>query len=316
MNSEQLRYFISAAQSLNFSEAARRHYITQPAISHHINELERYLGVKLFLRVGRQVFLTSEGEMFLPEAISILEKMQNAALKVQRHSEGKSGRVSIGIVNTSNKILTQCLSLFSKRYPDIQVDVSMTTGTDQAVSISEGRYDFNFTIAPMILGNNTLDYTVSHKDRFCLVLNSEHPLAQQPLDFSKLSKEPFVIISLADAPLLHNQILTICKRRGYTPKIVSYYNRAEAIMLSISAGAGISILPSAIVEVYRSDNVTYIPIPGDDSILPSVITWKKNMTNSSALKFLEVVLELFPKGKITLGNERSDKSISKKTQNN
>jgi DNA-binding transcriptional LysR family regulator len=295
MDSAQLRYFISAAQSLNFSEAARKHYITQPAISHHINDLEQQLGVKLFLRVGRQVFLTSEGELFLREAIDILEKIQDSTLKVQRHSEGKSGKLSVGIVNTSNEPFIRCLSAFSKRYPDILIDVHMTTGIDQSISINEGRYDFNFATTPMVLGNNNLDYTVSHQDRFCLALPSDHPLADQPVDFKKLTNERFVIITLADAPLLHTQILDICSHRNYSPKIVSYYNRAEALLLSVSAGVGITILPEKLFCPCAAENISRVPIPGDDCLLTSVIAWKPHLTNSCALKFRDVVLSLYPK---------------------
>jgi DNA-binding transcriptional LysR family regulator len=294
MDSEQLRYFISAAQSLNFSEAARKHYITQPAISHHINDLEQQLGVKLFLRVGRQVFLTSEGELFLRESIDILEKVQDSVLKVQRHSEGKSGKLSIGIVNTSNDAFVACLSAFSKQYPNILVDVHMTTGIDQSISINEGRYDFNFTTAQMVLGNGIFDHTVSHQDRFCLALPCDHPLLGKPLDFRELSDERFVMINLADAPLLHTQILEICSQRSYVPKIVNYYNRAEALLLSVGAGVGITILPEKLVCPCSVRNIRYIPIPGDDCLLTSVIAWKVHTTNSAALKFRDVVLELYP----------------------
>jgi DNA-binding transcriptional LysR family regulator len=295
MDSEQLRYFITAAQCLNFTETARKYFMTQPAISHHISELEKQLGVKLFLRAGKQVSLTSEGELFLREAIEMLDKMQESILKVQRHSQGKSGKISIGIVNTSNEVFIRCLSAFSRRYPDILIDVHTTTGIDQSISIQEGRYDFHFTISQMVLGSTMLDYTFSHRDRYCLVVPSSHPLACQTPDFALLGEERFVMINFADAPLLHGNILEICKNRNYSPKIVGYYNRAESLLLSVSAGVGITILPEKIISSCHSTNISYMPIPGDDSLLTSVIAWKDRSTNSAAHKFRDVVLELYPK---------------------
>jgi DNA-binding transcriptional LysR family regulator len=174
----------------------------------------------------------------------------------------------------------------------------MTSGIDQAIAIREEKYDFNFTIQAMISGDNRYDYTVSHHDQYCLVFPREHPLTERPLDFANLADEPFSIIRMADAPLLHSHIVEICKHRGYKPKIISHYNRAEAVLLSVAAGAGISILPQEIIQVYCSNQIAYIPIPGEDCILPSVIIWKKNITNSPAVKFREVVLELFPKNAI------------------
>ena len=66
MDMNQLNYFISVAQTLNFTEAAKRNGITQPSISHHINELEKQLGARLFLRDRRSVTLTDAGREFLP----------------------------------------------------------------------------------------------------------------------------------------------------------------------------------------------------------------------------------------------------------
>jgi hypothetical protein len=74
-------------------------------------------GRQAVLRVGRQVLLTSEGELFLPEAIAIVEKIENAKFKVKRHSEGKSGKISIGMVNTSYTVLSRCLSVFFPALP-------------------------------------------------------------------------------------------------------------------------------------------------------------------------------------------------------
>ena len=69
MDINQLKYFITVTQTLNFSEAARRHGISQPSISHHINELEKQVGAKLFLRDKHRVTLTAAGQELLPYEI-------------------------------------------------------------------------------------------------------------------------------------------------------------------------------------------------------------------------------------------------------
>ena len=79
MDINQLKYFISVAQTLNFSEAARRNGLSQPAISHHIGELEKQLGCQLFVRSRRSVTMTDQGREFLPYAADMVETAEKAA---------------------------------------------------------------------------------------------------------------------------------------------------------------------------------------------------------------------------------------------
>ena len=84
MDINQLRYFISVAQTLNFSEAARRNGLTQPSISHHISELEKQLGTRLFVRDKRSVSLTDTGRAFLPSALEIVELAHSSEMKLKK----------------------------------------------------------------------------------------------------------------------------------------------------------------------------------------------------------------------------------------
>ena len=89
MDISQLKYFISVAQTLNFSEAARRNGISQPAISHHIGELEKQLGCRLFERSRRSVVMTEQGREFLPYAAAEQERVK-AAPTLEDGEDGES----------------------------------------------------------------------------------------------------------------------------------------------------------------------------------------------------------------------------------
>jgi Transcriptional regulator len=298
MDSEQLMYFVEAARCLNFTDVAKKNYVTQPSISRHINDLERQLGVSLFLRNGHKVQLTSEGELFLCLAQDILTNIQNASLEVQRLHAGKTGRLSICTLGGSNYILKKCLSEFAKLYPDIVIDISVTAGAEHAGNIKSGKFDFFFTDAGMLQEDDESDFTISGHDRLCLALPISHPMPEAAENLTLLADEPFSIINHISAPELHKAIMDICARRNYSPKIMSSYNRAESVLLSVGAGTAVAILPDALIQFFNTNNdVQSIPIPGDDCLLPLLIGWKKNMPNSAAKKFLEIVLELYPKEK-------------------
>ena len=84
MTTNQLKYFVTAAKCLNFTEAGRQHYISQTAITQHIQALEEQLGVKLFSREKRKVELTPAGKVFLEEARAILERIRIASEKTEK----------------------------------------------------------------------------------------------------------------------------------------------------------------------------------------------------------------------------------------
>ena len=103
MDINQLKYFITVAQTLNFSEAARRHKITQPSISHHINELEKRVGVKLFLRDKRRVTLGCWPGIAAP-CHKIVQAAQNALLKARQAEENAAGHISISAVTAASEV--------------------------------------------------------------------------------------------------------------------------------------------------------------------------------------------------------------------
>ena len=295
MDINQLKYFIAVVETLNFTEAARRNGLTQPAISHHIGELEKFLGSKLFIRSRRSVTLTESGKKFLPYAVEMVEIAEKAAFQIKQMEEGYKGQISIAALTTSSAVLSSCLAAFSSKFPDINVDINFTSGRSQVIAMNKAKYDFHFAVEEMVPAGETFDYLVSHRDRLVLAVPANHHLVGQPLDFSKLHNERFVTVTETDGPALYNEIMKVCSARGYKPKITCQYDRAEAVLLSVGAGLGIAIIPEALSKVFYAENVVFIDIPGEDTLRTYVIAWHRDMTNPAAHLFLKVVKELFDK---------------------
>ncbi|MCC8357454.1 MAG: LysR family transcriptional regulator [Oscillospiraceae bacterium] len=293
MDINQLKYFITVAQTLNFSEAARRCGITQPSISHSIVELEKQLGAPLFLRSRKAVSMTDAGRELLPKAIEIVDIAEKTALRIRQMEQGESGSLSISALTTCSAVLSQCLTVFSSRYPNILTDISFTSGRGQMAAMSEAKYDLHFAVREMVPTGDSFDTLQSHTDRLCVAIPAGHPLASMPLDFSKLQNERFISVSETDSPGLHRQIMEVCTARGYKPNVVCTYDRAEAVVLSVGAGMGVSIIPEGISRVFYAENVRFIPIPGGDAVRTYVVAWRKAMPNPAARLFLDIVREQF-----------------------
>lgn len=293
MDIDQLKYFITVAQTLNFSEAARRVGLAQPSISHHINELEKRLGCQLFVRTRRSVSLTDAGQKLLPYAVEIVDLAEKAAFQLNHFEQGKGGHITIAALTTSSEALSECMAGFSVKYPDITVDINFTSGRAQALEMNEGKYDFYFAVEQMVPGGETFEYIKTHTDYLCVAFPKNHPLANKPLDFSALENERFIAVSESDGPTLYTTIRNVCAARGYTPKVSCQYDRAEAVLLSVGAGLGISIIPGAISKVFYSRNVAFTRIEGDDAVRQYVLAWRSNTTNPAARLFIDTAREIF-----------------------
>ncbi len=296
METDQLKSFISVASTLSFSEAARRNYISQPAISHHIESLELQFGVKLFERSTRGVTLTAAGAEFLPCAMEILNALQKAEQSMYKIQASYTETINISAIPTARPLIISCLEAFAKKNPEVFLNIRFVNGAEQATAIYNDPCDFSYACLSAPPKSSDIMSFRAARIGLSLVLPGNHPLlsAPGPIDFRKLSKDPFISIFPAEGPLLHEQIMSICKNRYLIPRISSYYNEAAAVLISVAAGAGFSILPAPLLDGYLPQNVAAIPIEGEDAYFDMFISWRTNNSNPAAAKFLAVLQELYP----------------------
>ena len=293
MDTENLRYFISVAQLLSFSEAARQNSVPQPKISRSINILETQLKTKLLFRTNRDVSLTQEGMTFLPYAIDLVEKATKAADMVDQVRSGRTGYLSIATVFITSSTLAPFLSTFTKRYPDIIIDITQNTGKAQALAMLDDRFDFHFAHLSMLPEDGRLDYILTHRDKLVLVVPKDHRLTHGKLDFNKLSQEKFIMISQAESPQLYNKIMEICTTHNTMPRVIHRYDKAESALLAVGSGLGVSILPLGLTKAFLPDTVDVIPLDPDGPEIDYVCAWPRQTRNPCSKLFIEVVRECF-----------------------
>jgi LysR family transcriptional activator of glutamate synthase operon len=291
MDLTQIRYFVTVAETLNFREAARRHSVSQSSVSRQIGDLEEQLGVTLFSRNNRTVSLTEEGTSFMPYAMDMLRTADSAVFLMQQMGQRK-GHLSVATVSTSAPVLIRCLDVFFRRYPDIAVDVTLNDGREQVMAMREEKHDFHFAYAAMLPDNGRLDYLVTHTDELVLVVPKGHRLTKKPLDFSELNSERFLISYEAGYPLLYNHVLDVCRAHDYTPKNMKRFDKAESVLLAISAGLGVAIMPSALPAQFFTNSVDIVPIDDMNSKRSYIAAWPHKSANPSTELFLNVIREV------------------------
>ena len=125
MEIRQLHYFVHAAKTLSFTEAARLSHVAQSTLSQQVKQLEEELGVPLFHRLGKRIALTAEGELFLHDATRRLDDERQALQRLADLSRLEGGTVTVGIASGLglSAVLTDALTEYNKAYPHVEIRI-------------------------------------------------------------------------------------------------------------------------------------------------------------------------------------------------
>src|SRR5437879_1914918 len=258
MELRHLRYFVGVAQYLNYSEASRRLHVAQPAISQTILDLEEELSVKLLLRTKRTVQLTAAGTAFLREAQEILRRADEAQHLAQRAARGEVGTLGIGFFGAgSAPILPALVQAYRRAFPDVELRLFEMNPDQQLAAFDEGQIHLGFTRPLPPDRRSEFEEELVYTDRLVIALPAAHRLAKQKVVHLKtLAGEPFVQFHRSGAPSLFDEVIGVCRRAGFSPRIVNEPNFMATVITLVESGLGVSLIPSCV----RSLNRPYVGI--------------------------------------------------------
>lgn len=196
-----LRYFIAVAEELHFGHAAARLNISQPPLSQQIQILEQQIGARLFARTNRSVSLTDAGKQFLADSRQILSQVEDAAARAARLHHGEAGELRIGFTSSAPfiKAVSDTLSTFRHRYPDVHIQTRETNTREQIVPLNEGALDLGLMRNTQL--PETLVWERVLREPLLAMVPRDHPLASQPgVSLRELAREPFVFLILMLVP--------------------------------------------------------------------------------------------------------------------
>ncbi|MCW8884353.1 MAG: LysR family transcriptional regulator, partial [Motiliproteus sp.] len=175
MDTHTLTAFVSAADSGSFSLAAEKLFLTQPAISKRISNLEQQMGCRLFDRIGRKVFLTDAGQALLPKAKHILLEMEDTRRMLMNLSGNIGGRLSLAASHhVSLHRLPDALRTFSNQHPEVELDLQFTESEVAYDSILHGDRELAIiTLSPH--PHPQIEAKPIWQDRMRFVVANDHP---------------------------------------------------------------------------------------------------------------------------------------------
>jgi DNA-binding transcriptional LysR family regulator len=290
MDLRHLRYFQAVAEELNYSQAALRLRVAQPALSRAVQEIEAELGVFVLERTKHRVRLTPAGAVLLREAGILLDAWGEALQRVQRVATGEEGELRLGYVGPPTApFLGRLLQEYRQRYPLVTVHLEERTPERLWEMVARGRLSAALTRpvpSPQDLGLRTL---LLREERLGVALPAAHPwAARKSLAWKQLAQQPLVVLARREGASLHDTVLMACRQEGFMPKLAHTPSVIGTVLTYAQAEAGIGIVTDSIIT--QPSPLRFVPLTPAQTV-PLVLAWHEDAATPPVQRLRELMQE-------------------------
>ncbi|MFN7864712.1 MAG: LysR family transcriptional regulator [Curvibacter sp.] len=264
---KQLQTFIEVAREKSVSRAAERLFVTQPAVSMQIRQLEEAFGLALIEPVGRNIQLTHAGQEFLVHAIAAIGKLKDLEASMAEHVGAKKGRIELGIVSTAKYFVPMLLVRFAKLMPGIDIALRIDN-RDNILGMLQ-RNELDLVIMGRAPANLDCEATPFATNPLGIIAPPDHPLVRRKrMAFDMVKDYPFVVREHGSGTRAAMQRLF--EQYEFPVKIAMEMPSNETIKQAVMAGMGLSFLSLRTVRhELASGHVAQLDISG----MPIVGKW-------------------------------------------
>ena len=286
MELRQLKYFITSADTLNFTEAARQCFITQSTLSQQIKQLETELGVQLFERIGKRVFLTETGRDFLPYARQTVADAEYGVQRIKDMEELRTGRLCIGTTFGLSALITDAIARFSEQYPEVHLEVMFLKQDELIEAVRERKVDFALTFEMMEKDDLLTEQPVKTY-HLCAIVSDQNPLAQQAT-VSLRQLADYNICTPARGMNARRMFDSLTNKKGIELQPKLEINEIHTLLHLVRTGRWVAILVDSIT--HGEEGLCAVPLR--EAALPMPVVWlyPKDMYIRKAMqKFMELI---------------------------
>lgn len=242
MELRHLRYFKAVAELLNFSRAAEKMRVAQPALSRQIRALEDELGTRLLDR-HRGVRLTDAGRTFYTQTCKILAQVDIAIATVREPPDRTGGELIVcNDWRISGRFLPAAVSEFHRQFPRAEVTLRDLRYHDQLTALRAHQAHVGFVVRSLIGRREDLESLLVLRTKMAVVLPAGHPLAgESGLKLADLAKDTWVTLDEKEAPGYRSFITQLCRISGFTPRFGKSATTIDGLFGRVAAGYGVAL---------------------------------------------------------------------------
>lgn len=290
MTIRHVNIFLAVYQTGSITRAAEKLYMTQPAVTRAIKDLEHYYGVLLFERINQRLSVTEAGRQFYVYALHIIDLFDQMEKKLRNWDE--LGVIRVGAsVTLGSVLLPKALKTFQASHAEITIKATVTNGTKLQYKLENNELDFAL-IEGGVAGENLLCEEFS-EDRLILLLPPKSELLERKtVCLADLKGYPLVLRENESVSrILLNHIFAL-HNLSVEPFMESV--SVHAILQAVHEGIGISFLPERLIRhSIESGFIATRPVADEDFIRKNYIVRHKNkLLTSSAKNFISLCCSL------------------------
>ncbi|MCP2165101.1 LysR family transcriptional regulator [Goodfellowiella coeruleoviolacea] len=257
-----LRYFLAIAEELNFTKAASRLFISQPALSKQIRQLEDGLRVRLFERDRRTVTLTAAGQALLPVARELLGTWDRGQREISAAVAAENAVLTLGLSTSVGRgLLRGARTRFAEQRPAWHLRMRQVNWDDATAGLAGGEVDVALVWLPIPQQQAFRVRVVATEPRW-VALRTDHRLASRAeVAFAELLDEPFLALPPQAGPL-RDHWLALDQRGGRPPRIGAVVSNAEETFAAVEEGSGVVLLAEGNAAIYQRPGITALPVTG------------------------------------------------------
>ncbi|MBB6055573.1 MAG: LysR family transcriptional regulator [Gammaproteobacteria bacterium] len=287
MELRQLRAFVTLADCLNFTEAAEKLFITQPALSKQIASLEESLGGELFIRNRRGAELTSLGKELHEQARALVLQADQFRRHARRVLQGESGKLAIGIGLSSLRLASSFTAQFRTLYPGVTITMHDTSSIPLIAQLLADQTQLGFLRLPV--EPPLMSYKLS-SDRLVLAVNPLHFPGTSEADYlSQLDQLPVLRLMPTQGQRLNRQIDQFLAFHNRYPVVAQYAGDSPTLLGLVGAGIGVAFVPESAVSIAPPE-VNIIHLTGEYTEWDIGMAWNPRYSNPIRDAFIELVL--------------------------
>jgi DNA-binding transcriptional LysR family regulator len=280
-----LRYFVAVAEELNFTRAAERLHLSQPALSKQIRGLETTLRAQLFRRDRRQVELTAAGAALYAVAGRLLKDWDDGVAVVDDAAAQDARVLRVGTLTSIGRGLYPAIAdQFAKRQPGWQVRLRACGWGDPTAGLRDHTADAAFVWLP--IDADDIGTAVLVTERRFVAISARHPLAgRRNIEFAEIANEPVAALP-ASAGAQRDFWLAVDARAGRPPRVAAEVSAADEKLEIVSSGAAITLLAEGNADIYAREGIVCIPVSGLDPARLAV-AWRRGDRRPALLDFVQ-----------------------------
>jgi DNA-binding transcriptional LysR family regulator len=290
----QLHALVLLAEEMNFTRAANRLNVSQPALSKLVTELEEQYGLHLFNREkGRLIELTDAGQIFIEEARAALSHAERAIQLARAAQEGIERMLMVGhSPHCDQGWISTIVGIRLPLYPRLRIRLMGQFPTELVRSVVTGELNLALVTAPSV--NTDITVVPFAQAPLYAALPENHPAAENgTLELQDLAEDEWILFPKRLHPIIHETVMEVARRHGITPKCVHAAVTAEQAVQLVSEQVGVGIISKPHPLAFRAKGVVLKPFSEKSLCFQTCVVMRRDDDSRLTNQFVRCFLRKF-----------------------